>query len=145
MAIANSDGDRFDRFAERVYEQQIVVDGVEPKAESERLALWSIREDFESILQTNSVFLYDVSLPILDMDEYVLRVEASLKQEWPDSICYTMGHIADGNVHFFIRPNSNQQDLQNATDLIVYTELKNYRGSVSAEHGLGRDKIKWLA
>lgn len=138
------DEGRFSRVLESCYELGLIVDAVIPKSESERRALWDIRENFESILEPKPIFLYDISLPILKMNEYVNSVKTSLKQTWPSCECYVLGHIADGNLHFFIRPNAPDKDLHETCDEIVYGVLKNYNGSVSAEHGIGTEKINWL-
>ena len=58
------------------------------------------------------------------------------------------GHIADGNLHIFVRPSSEQAYAElnehEEVNKIVYGSLKNYGGSVSAEHGIGLEKMAWL-
>ena len=97
-----SDTKRFERLLGQAFEQGTIVDAVIPRSESERRAVWGIREDFEAILPAH---LYDVSLPISAMAHYVEQVENGLKAKWPDSGCYVLGHVADGNLHLFTRPN----------------------------------------
>jgi FAD/FMN-containing dehydrogenase len=58
-------------------------------------------------------------------------------------MCIALGHMADGNLHFFIAPGE-QGDFHKASDECVYEPLKQYGGSVSAEHGIGLEKISWL-
>jgi FAD/FMN-containing dehydrogenase len=58
-----------------------------------------------------------------------------------------MGHIGDGNVHFFITPGSESEhgtDLHEQYDHMVYDPLLRLGGSVSAEHGIGLNKKRWL-
>ena len=50
--------------------------------------------------------------------------------------------MGDGNLHFVISPGSS--DLQNAVEESVYRPLQHYGGSVSAEHGIGLEKKRWL-
>jgi len=57
--------------------------------------------------------------------------------------CYVLGHIADGNLHLFVRPGTDG-DLHDESDAIVYGALDGFDGSVSAEHGIGAEKMKWL-
>jgi FAD/FMN-containing dehydrogenase len=54
-----------------------------------------------------------------------------------------MGHIADGNLHFFVHPR-HAGTTQAECDEIVYSPLRKYGGSISAEHGIGHDKKPWL-
>ncbi|WNC74022.1 FAD-binding oxidoreductase [Thalassotalea psychrophila] len=133
---------------ESCFEEEIIIDAVIPKSESERIALWDIRENFEAILEPKPIFLYDVSLPIIEMDNYINTVEQQLKDKWTDCEFYVLGHIADGNLHFFIRPNDKAdktaEQLHYDSDEIVYGELQKVNGAVSAEHGIGMEKRAWL-
>ena len=88
--------------------------------------------------------MYDVSLPIPDMPEYVESVLTGLLKTWPGSECYVFGHIADGNLHIFVKPN-REGELHEQSDEIVYRPLSACEGSVSAEHGIGIEKRPWLS
>ena len=78
------------------------------------------------------------------MEKYIDQVKAALKQRWPESQCYVLGHIADGNLHLFIKPGL-EGDWHNECDQTVYQALKAFNGSVSAEHGIGIEKKAWLS
>jgi FAD/FMN-containing dehydrogenase len=143
-ADTNADATQFMNALEAAVEDGLVVDAVIPKSESERAALWGIREDFEAITEVHPTFLYDVSLPIVHMDEYILQVEARLAARWPEGQCYVLGHIGDGNLHLFVSPGFGDQSLHAEADQDVYQPLMPYGGSVSAEHGIGVEKLAWL-
>jgi FAD/FMN-containing dehydrogenase len=134
---------RFGKLMESIFEEGLIVDAVLPKSESEVRAIWDIREDFEAILQYEPQYLYDVSLPIRDMEKYVGDVYRLLEERLPGSVAFTLGHIADGNLHLFVCPRT-RGDHYDVANRCVYDPLRNYGGSVSAEHGIGMDKIKWL-
>ena len=121
----------------------MIIDAIVPKSEAESQAIWAIREDFEGILVPEPVYLYDVSLPIREMADYVATVKENVRQRWPDGRCYTIGHVADGNLHFFVQPNI-AGDNHAASDACVYEPLAAIGGSVSAEHGIGTEKLRWL-
>lgn len=142
-ADPEADGERFNAVLERALKDKLIVDAVIPKSESERQSLWDIREDFEALLETKPAYLYDVSLPIRDMAAYIEQVQAGLRQRWPGSRCYVLGHIADGNLHLFVKPGL-EADLHYQSDLEVYGPLKAFEGSISAEHGIGLEKKTWL-
>lgn len=141
----DSDEERFNRVLETCFEAGVIVDAVIPKSEAERIALWDIRENFEPILEHKPVFLYDISLPIVHMEQYVADVEQALKRQWPSCELYVLGHIADGNLHFFIKPNAAGEALHADSDGLVYKQLMCYGGSISAEHGIGLEKMEWLS
>jgi len=143
-ACQTRDSEMFQGVLERAFTNEVIVDAVITKSESEREEVWSIRENFELLLAGQAIYLYDVSLPIKNMSAYVGDLRQVLKDRWPEYTCYVFGHIADGNLHLFIRPadeGSSHADVNH----IVYGALGPYQGSVSAEHGIGVEKKPWLA
>ena len=126
-------------------EDGTVIDAVIPKSDGERAALWKVREDFTALYRTPPVFLYDVSLPIRDMQAYVTDVLARLNRRWPQGFCQVMGHIGDGNLHLFVHPGVNDPGLHAQSDEDVYGALTPFGGAISAEHGIGVEKRGWLS
>ena len=137
------DDARFERVLGEALETGIIADAVIPKSATETRAIWEIRENFEPALVSPPYYLYDVSLPIRDMAAYVATVEDNVARRWPDGMCIALGHMADGNLHFFVAPGE-EGDHHAASDECVYEPLRPYGGSVSAEHGIGVEKISWL-
>jgi len=139
----DADAVRFERVLEQAFEEELIADAVIPKSATETRAIWEIRENFEPALVKPPFYLYDVSLPIRDMQAYVAEVEANVGKRWSDGMCVTLGHMADGNLHFFVGPGE-QGDFHEESDHCVYDPLQQYGGSVSAEHGIGLEKLSWL-
>jgi FAD/FMN-containing dehydrogenase len=143
---ADPEGDavRFNRVLETAFEQDVIVDAVIPKSEAERRSLWDIRENFEAILPDHlPAYLYDISLPISEMHSYIDGVMIAMLAKWPEGKCYVLGHIADGNLHLFVIPGI-ADELHKESDAIVYARIEEVAGSVSAEHGIGIEKVDWL-
>ncbi len=134
------DSARFLEVMETALEEGLVADAVIPQSETERVALWHIRENFSALYRRKPIFLYDVSLPIRDMEAYVAEVQARLKRRWPDSRCDVIGHIGDGNLHFFVTPGCDGEHQHPQSDEDVYAPLQPIGGSISAEHGIGSEK-----
>jgi FAD/FMN-containing dehydrogenase len=61
----------------------------------------------------------------------------------PKAECLAMGHIADGNIHFFIKPGQPGTSKEEC-DEEVYGPLQEISGTISAEHGIGFEKRDWL-
>ena len=141
------DDQLFQKLLEQLYLRGAIEDAVVAQSEADRIGLWQIREDFGVILEDAPVFLYDVSLPISSMEEYVDRTIKAVKEKWSLSEVYALGHIADGNIHFFVRPNAGPAtfSLHQTCDALMYKALKKYHGSISAEHGIGIEKKQWLS
>ncbi len=140
------DARRFEAAVEGAFESELIVDAVLPKSGAERERIWAIREDFEALRQHTPLFLYDISLPIRDMLAYADEVKAGLQKRWPQSQFFALGHIGDGNLHFFVTPGmtGDLAALHAASDEIVYRPLARLGGAVSAEHGIGLEKKAWL-
>jgi FAD/FMN-containing dehydrogenase len=146
---ADQEGDtrRFNTAIEQAFEAGLIVDAVVPKSGAERAHIWEIREDFAALRQEKPLILYDVSLPIRDMLPYVDEVVANLRRIWPASRFYALGHIGDGNLHFFVAPrvgDAKGVDLHSLCDACVYQPLHRVQGAVSAEHGIGMEKKAWM-
>lgn len=140
-----ADSNLFLETMEQAFNNDVIVDAIIPKSETERRAVWIIREGFEPILENKPIFLYDVSLPIKNMGGYIDNVKKEVMATWPKSDCYVIGHIGDGNLHLFVCPNEGDNNLHGRSDEIVYNPLKDIGGSVSAEHGIGNEKKQWLS
>jgi len=141
----SSDRFRFEKLLEIAFEQGKICDAIIPTSDRERAELWIVREEFDPLLPS---YLYDVSLPLKHMLEYTDELEQRLKGEIGNVESVVFGHIADGNLHIFVRPSSEQAYAElnehEEVNKIVYGSLKNYGGSVSAEHGIGLEKMAWL-
>lgn len=135
-----TDAERFQRLLEQGMDSGDIVDAVLPKSEAERRSLWNVREEFDLALPA---YLYDVSLPIRHMETFVSRLEERLAAWREDAECEVFGHIADGNLHIFVKPYDDGVH-HASSDGIVYGCLEGLEGSISAEHGIGIDKRSWL-
>jgi FAD/FMN-containing dehydrogenase len=141
-AHPDADAEQFLDAIGQAAEEGMVAEVVIPRSETERNALWAIRENFQALYQRKPVFLYDVSLPIREMEAYVAEVQARIKRRWRHSRCDVLGHIGDGNLHFFVNPGvEGDYAAQHAeSDEEVYAPLEHIGGSISAEHGIGTEK-----
>jgi FAD/FMN-containing dehydrogenase len=136
-----SDDERFEALLERGLASGTIADAVLPKSNAERATLWAIREEFEPLLPA---YLYDVSLPIAAMTTYVERLGTAMADWRGDAMAFVFGHIADGNLHIFVTPHDDGAH-HDVVDAAVYGSLEGLSGSVSAEHGIGKEKVAWLA
>ncbi|PTU28256.1 FAD-binding oxidoreductase [Stenotrophobium rhamnosiphilum] len=139
-ANPTADAEQFTNVMGAALEEELVIDAVIPQSDTERTLLWDIRENFQPLYIRKPIFLYDVSLPIRDMEAYVIEVQARLKKRWPNSRCDVIGHIGDGNLHFFVTPGCEGENLHHQSDEDVYAPLQPIGGSISAEHGIGTEK-----
>ena len=138
------DGERFESVMMEALEQGLVADAAIAKSEAERKAMWRIRDSVDQFFRYGPAFLYDVSLAIRDMDVYVKEVKRRLHAAYPDHHCFTLGHIGDGNIHFTVAVGSAAPEHHKRVNACIYEPLQPIGGSVSAEHGIGTEKIDYL-
>jgi len=137
-----SDREEFENRLADCFERGDVVDGVIAQSGAERDRLWQIREDFEPEQRRfGSVYGYDVSLPIQQMEAMVDAVGRELRRRDADAELFAYGHVGDGNLHYSIHPGSLPRA---EVDELVYRPLAAVRGSISAEHGIGVEKKAFL-
>ena len=125
-------------------ESGIVLDAVIAGSERERKEFWTVRENFEPLLLEKPYFIYDISLPIGAMEDYMGHVKNEIRNRWPDSFCGSLAHVGDNNLHFFIAPRCDDRHAHTNATEIVYKPLAGLQGSISAEHGIGFEKKKYL-
>lgn len=147
--IAGSDPgipSQMEAFLESALDNDIMLDAVVAEQEKERKQFWQIREKIDHILaQHDPVFPFDVSLPISEMERYAATVDAALKEKFETVYNYVFGHMGDGNLHLMINCGEGNNDAKELVEQIVYAPLQSMHSSVSAEHGIGLSKKKWLS
>lgn len=122
----------------------IVSDAVVAQSEREREEIWKVRENFIPLLVEDPYFIYDVSLPIGAMADYMEHVRSEIRSYWPDALCGSCAHVGDNNLHFFIAPRCRDEDARARATEIVYLPLEKLQGTISAEHGIGFEKKAYL-
>ncbi len=140
-----SDAQRFEHVLAGELEAGDIADATIAKSKAECDRLWALRDDVLQVMRNAPVFTFDVSLKLMDMDEYVQAVQDKLKARWPDATLMIFGHLGDGNLHVIPGVGDGSRDARKAVEEIVYGSLKRGSGSVSAEHGIGLEKRAYLS
>ena len=137
-----------DLFAEAA-EAELVTDGVIAQSEGQRQELWDMREHLpEANRKVGSVCSHDVSLPLGNVAEFIRRGDQLVASFGPVRVnCF--GHLGDGNLHYniFPPPGAGPAEFRHLSADItgaVHELVHELDGSFSAEHGVGRLKVKDL-
>ncbi|WP_219209696.1 FAD-binding oxidoreductase [Variovorax boronicumulans] len=141
-ADEEADNARFHAVLEDCMESGLMVDAVIAQSEAERIDLWRIRDDVHYLRTLDPLFVFDISLPITAMADYVDHLRAELQRRWQAVTLISYGHLGDGNLHIAVSCGSVADKAE--IERLVYEPLRAFRGSVSAEHGIGVDKKKYL-
>lgn len=130
---------------ETALENEIVQDAAIAYNESELHWFWNIREDVH-VLSSSCVNdqHFDISLPIPNIGDAIDSIYNKLLTIKGVREAYPFGHIADGNIHFIVDRLEDRPELVNEINDVVYGPINKLGGSVSAEHGIGLHKKRYL-
>jgi len=138
------DSEHFEELLEEALNLEIIEDAVISKSDSDRSSLWAIRDDVEQHYQDGPVKMFDVSMPILSMEQYIKDVHKKFSENWSTYKCVVFGHLADGNLHVVSGVGSDDKESIKKMESCIYDPLRSIGGAVSAEHGIGLEKKDYL-
>lgn len=140
------DMERFSAMLESALERGWVEDASIAQSLKEREEFWRVRDAVSEFpLMWSPYCGYDVSLPIGRIGEFVERLQEKLRARFPGCEHVHFGHIGDSNLHVGVHLAAKWGPFPEPEfDACVYTLLREYGGSVSAEHGIGTHKMAYL-
>jgi len=139
------DSQRFETLLAGALADGVVADSVIAKSGREFEQFWAIREAIGDMTQVWGSFLaFDVSIPVCDIGAFVDDCRLRLRNRLPQVRALAFGHIADSNVHFACLAPELPAVAASLTN-IIYAAVRDWHGSVSAEHGIGLDKKNYLS
>jgi FAD/FMN-containing dehydrogenase len=107
-----------------------------------RARLWRYREDHTLAINTlGPPHKLDVALPLGALAELVEAAPSLVAAVAPDASTWCFGHVGDGNVHVNVTGVDPGDD---RVDEAVLRRVAELGGSISAEHGIGTAKRRWL-
>ena len=132
------------------FEDGLVNDATIAKNENQRQALWAIRElTPESEIKAGAAYKSDISIPLQHMQAFYHRAAEAAEAIAPGVKIFGFGHLGDGNLHYNLSiPDAGHDDFMSVYpefDDMITGLLKEYGGSISAEHGIGQKKKQMLA
>ncbi|PTY38548.1 hypothetical protein BGP77_11620, partial [Saccharospirillum sp. MSK14-1] len=125
-------------------EQGLADDVVIAQNSTEQKNLWAIRENIEPFRSDGNMVAFDISMPTKHMTAYVDRIRQTMTAEKLQLTPYFFGHIGDCNLHIIFTLPESSSITADDLDAIVYDNLSGLSGSISAEHGIGKDRLKYL-
>ena len=134
----------------------VASDAILAQSMSQSKALWHLRETITLAAAEDGVQVkLDIAVPVSRLAEFITEMDSELLAEFPGIRLHNFGHFGDGNLHYNLAaPQSLAQGLaaeqrravyrtfieQNEEVLRrkVHDRVVAFRGSISAEHGLGQ-------
>ena len=141
------DPPRFQAWMERVLEQGLLADAAVAQSVADSQSFWALRDACAEFFTTIGPHIsYDIGLPVRDMDAYVQRAKPALAERIPGCQGVHYGHIGDGNMHMvvWVPGLALAEQPKDLMDEVLYGLVREFGGTVSAEHGIGLAKKRWL-
>ena len=140
-----TDQARFEAVIGEAIERGVVQDAVIAKSGAEARELWAIRDCPGEWIKTDHwpQIAFDISIPTGQMGDYMQYAKAKIEERWPGTVAICFGHVADSNLHLSVRSNGDP-NWEHQVEELVYTTVGEWKGSISAEHGIGVHKKPFL-
>jgi len=127
------------------------TDAVVASSLRQREDFWRLRESIpEAQTREGASLKHDISIETQRLPAFIDEARGLLEPLAPGARLVAYGHLGDGNLHFNLSgpPGGNPREFLARGEAVrrtVHDLVARYRGSFSAEHGIGRHKVAELA
>jgi FAD/FMN-containing dehydrogenase len=124
-------------------EKGLIEDAVIAASTAQARDLWALRESISPAQAADGGGIkHDIAVPVSSVAAFIDEALAAVQAVYPEIRPVIFGHLGDGNLHFnFSRAEGTEPaDFTKETarlNGIVHDVVRKYRGTISAEHGLG--------
>jgi FAD/FMN-containing dehydrogenase len=132
-------------------EAGLALDATIAESETQARALWQIREDIpEAQIHAGGGIKHDVAVPISRVAEFLDTATEMVRTMAPGTRVIAFGHLGDGNIHFNQAGTSpetykalmaREREINDAVESLAVS----MGGSFSAEHGVGRLRLRQMS
>lgn len=135
-----------EQILEQALEDGIVLDAAIAESDAQRAAIWKLREEHsEAQKREGASVKNDVSVPVSKVPAFIKKATAACQALLPGVRVVPFGHMGDGNIHFNLeQPIGSDAAWFLAQDHAIMDAVnevvREYDGSFSAEHGIGKLK-----
>ena len=127
--------------------ENLVLDAAIARNERDRAAFWKLRETIPEAQRLDGASLkHDISVPVASIPDFIERAGRWVAENVGDGRLVAYGHAGDGNLHFNINqaPGTDRAGFLAREETVkraVHDMVRDFGGSFSAEHGIGRLKV----
>jgi len=127
---------------EKCIEKGWVTDATMSQSTQQANELWRLREDISEATAPYEPYKNDISVRVAHITDFLTELNTLLNNKYPDFEVVWFGHIGDGNLHINILKPENltsEQFLEKCreVDKYLFKMIARFKGSISAEHGVG--------
>ncbi|KZM51499.1 FAD-binding oxidoreductase [Labrenzia sp. OB1] len=133
------------------FEEELVEDAAFSQNLSQVQDFWHIRHGMSEVQKPEGGSIkHDVSVPVAAIPDFLDKAMAAVESLVPGCRPVPFGHMGDGNIHFNVsQPVGADKESYLAgwdeMNAVVHDIVRDFGGSISAEHGIGRLKRDLLA
>ena len=130
----------------RLAEDGRVLDAVLPSNAAQARAIWDLRETVADVQgRLPRLIKHDVAVPVASVPAFLTDAGAAVERRLPGVRVMAFGHLGDGNVHYNLTAPDDLPDHEFAEHAAEVTRAVHdvahaHGGTISAEHGIGREK-----
>ena len=131
---------------EKALTDGVVIDAAVAESDAQRAAIWRLREEHsEGQKREGASVKNDVSVPVSKVPEFIRKATIACETLIPGIRAVPFGHMGDGNIHFNLEQPVGSDpawflDQDHALMDVVNEVVREFDGSFSAEHGIGKLK-----
>lgn len=125
-------------------EQSTLSDAVFAQNIKQSEQFWQMRELISAAQKRiGKNIKHDISVPISAIGAFIEATLTALEAKFPGIEPTVFGHIGDGNLHFNVSKGlafidaAALMNAETAVNAVVYEQVAHFKGSISAEHGIG--------
>lgn len=128
----------------------LATDAVVASSAAQAQSLWKLRESIsESQKREGASIKHDIAVPVASIPDFLAKATPAVLAVVPGARPVSFGHLGDGNLHFNFnspKPGDDPQflSLWEEVQYTVHDIVKEFGGSISAEHGIGAMKVAQL-
>jgi FAD/FMN-containing dehydrogenase len=143
--------EKMEDFLGAMMEPGLVLDATVARNEAQQRNMWHIRESQAEAGRADGPSVsYDISVASSRIPAFIEQASAAAREILPDIRPMPIGHMGDGNLHFnFKAPVGMERDsyaqYTQAVTRSTNDLVRDFSGSISAEHGIGQLKLDELA
>ena len=128
------------------FEAGLVADAALAASLSQAESLWKLRESMSDAQRHEGASIkHDISVPVASIPDFIAEAWRAVVKIEPAARLVAFGHMGDGNLHYNVSQPAGGAPadflaLYREVNDAVHDVVRAYRGSISAEHGIGRMK-----
>jgi FAD/FMN-containing dehydrogenase len=136
---------------QEAFESELISDAVIASNLSQANTFWHMREHITLAQAEEGANLkHDIAIPLSALDDFMRETDALIRTQYPGVRIINFGHLGDGNLHYNIaapdgvEPKEFNRLNEKPIHEMVYAQVERFKGSISAEHGVGQLKLEGL-